>query len=143
MGAVLHVSLDGVYGNDRLVVIMERVMVGRHIAPDALYLSGIQAYERYRKTLPHFLLKLVHHALDRDDQYALSFPTGYELAHQDAGFWGFAQADSVSNQYTLLGTSQAYPRRLQLVGNQIHYSFVPDMQKRISRYHLPPLTFKV
>ena len=35
-GAVFHIPLDGIDGYDGLVVIMERIVISGHVAPDTL-----------------------------------------------------------------------------------------------------------
>ena len=78
--AILSILLKCIDGDDRLVVVIERVMVRRNSRTDALNTDGIQANKRYGKAAPHFFLKLGKHALNCEHQNAFSFTTTNQLA---------------------------------------------------------------
>ena len=143
MGPIFHIAFQGIDGHDGFIIVEERIVIGRQLCADVMNLFGIQAHKRNCEAVPHFLLELRHHAFDRDDKDTLSLAAGNQLAHQDTSLQRFAQADRVRNKKALPWPSERNLRRLQLIGHQIHRSFIADMQIRVGRDLLPPLAFQV
>ena len=98
VGAVLRVLLERIDGDDRLVVVVEGVVVGRDAAAHPLDADGIQAGQGDGEPVPELLLELRQHALYRQHEDAPAAPPGNEFAHQDAGFQGLAEAHGVGDQ---------------------------------------------
>ena len=89
MNAIFVITLQCVDGNNRLVVIEERIVIRRQLGSNALNLVGIKSNQRNGETVPHFFLELGHHALDRNHQYSFALATLDEFTHQDARFKRF------------------------------------------------------
>ena len=68
VGAVLGVLLQGVDRDDRLVVVVERVVAGRDAAAHPLDADRVELGERDREPVPELLLELRQHALDGQHQ---------------------------------------------------------------------------
>ena len=101
MGAVFYIPLQSINGHYGLVIIEEWVIVGRKFRTDIMYLLGIQAHKGNGEAVPHFLLKLRHHTLYRNDKDSLSLAADNKLTHKNARLQRLAKADSISNQDTL------------------------------------------
>ena len=140
---VFRVLFEGVDGDDRLVVVVERVVVGRNAAPHPLNADRIQAGEGNREAVPEFLLELGQHALHREHENALAAPPSDELAHQDPGFQGLAKADCIGDQDALAGPRKREARRVELIGNEIHGGRVPNVNVRVVRHGLTKLALHV
>ena len=125
VGAVLRILLQRVDGDDRLVVVVERIVVGRDAAPHPLDADGVEPRERDREPVPELLLELGEHALHREHQDAPGAPAGDQLAHQDAGLQGLAESDRIRNQDALPGSGEGLSGRVELVGHEIHGGLVP------------------
>ena len=68
IGAVLGVLLQRVDGDDRLVVVVERVVVRRDAAAHTLYADRVKPREGDREAVPELLLELGQHALHGQDE---------------------------------------------------------------------------
>jgi hypothetical protein len=97
------ILLEGIDRDDGLVVVVERVGVGRDAATDALISHRVETDERNREARPELLLELGHHALGRDDEDAFALASGDELTEQDADLDGLAEADGVGLEDPLAG----------------------------------------
>ena len=91
IGAVLRVLLEGVDGDDGLVVVVERVVVGRDAAAHALYADGIEPHQRDGEAVPELLLELREHALHGQHQDPPGPAAGDQLADEDPRFKGLPQ----------------------------------------------------
>ena len=138
---VRKIHVEGVDGDDRLVVVVEGVVVARNIVANPLQAGGIQPGERDGKAVPHFLLELGHHALEGEHENALAPAPADQLRHQDAGFQGFTQAYRVCNQDALAVLFQRLQGRFQLVGHQVHGRFVAQVNAVIRGHNLAQLGF--
>ena len=143
VGAVLRILLQGVDGDDRLVVVVERVVIGRDSAAHPLNADGIQAGQGNDEPVPEFLLKLRQHAFHSKDEDAPPAPSGNELAHQDAGFQRLAESYGVGDQDALAGPREGQAGRIELIGHVVHGGGVPDMDIRVARHGLAKLALHV
>ena len=142
MVPVFPVLLDGVDGDDRLVEIVERIVVGRNPRTDPLQAGGIQPDQRNRKTRPQFLLELGHHGLHRQHQDAPPAPPPDHFRQQDAAFDGLAQSYGIRDQDALAGLLEGQPRGIQLEGHQVHRPAVSDHEAGVRRHRLPQERFE-
>ena len=143
VGAVLRILLQGVDGDDRLVVVVERVVIGRDSAAHPLNADGIRAGQGNDEPVPEFLLKLRQHAFHSKDEDAPPAPSGNELAHQDAGFQRLAESYGVGDQDALAGPREGQAGRIELIGHVVHGGGVPDMDIRVARHGLAKLALHV
>ena len=95
---VLAVAFEGIDRDDGAVEIVEWVVVGRDLAPDALDAGGVQPGQCDGETAPKLLLELQHHALGRDHQHPPSPAAAHQFSGQDAGFQRLAEAHRVGDQ---------------------------------------------
>ena len=109
---VLFVVLQGVDRDDRLVELVERILVERDMGPDLLDLGAVQLDERDREARPEFLLELGQHRLGRDDEDALGPAPQDEFRGEQARLQGLAEADVVAEE-------NSHPRRPQRQPNGI------------------------
>ena len=79
------------------------------------------------EAVPELLLELGEHALHREHQDAPGTPPGDQLAHQDAGLQGLAEADCIRNQDALPGPGEGLPGRVELIGHGVHCGLVADV----------------
>ena len=143
VGAVLRILLEGVDGDDRLVVVVERVVVGGDPASYPLDADGIQARQGNGEAVPELLLKLRQHALDGEHEDAPPAPPGDELAHEDAGFERLSESYGVGDEDPLAGPGEGETSRIELIGDEVHGRGVPDMDVRVARYGLAKLALHV
>ena len=54
----LGVVLEGVYRNDGLVVVVERVLVSRNLRTDLVHAIAVQTDKGNREAVPHLFLEL-------------------------------------------------------------------------------------
>ena len=79
MCSVFNVSFQRVDRNNSLVIIKERVVIGRQTGSDFLYATGIKTHQGNGETIPHFLLKLRHHTLNCNNKNTFTFATSNQL----------------------------------------------------------------
>ena len=127
VGAVLGILIQRVDGDDRLVVVVERIVVGRDAAPHPLDADGVEPRERDGEAVPELLLELGEHALHREHQDAPGAPPGNQLAHQDAGLQGLAETDRIRDQDALSGPGEGLTGRIELIGHEVHGGLVADV----------------
>jgi hypothetical protein len=96
--AELVVLLERVDRDDRLVVVVEGVVVGGDLLADAREAHRVEADEGDREARPQLLLELREHALHRGDEDAPPAPAADELGEEDARFERLAEADGVGDQ---------------------------------------------
>jgi len=118
--AVLQVALEGVHGDDRAVVVVERIVGGGDPASDAPDAGRVQTHQRDGEAVPELLLELRQHALERDHQDAPATTAADQFGHQDAGLEGLAQPHGVCDQDALPWLCQRHQRWLELVVDRIH-----------------------
>lgn len=129
MGAVFAVLLEGIDGNDRLVEVVERVVVGGDLASHPLEAEAIEAGEREGEAGPKFLLELGEHGFHRYDEDAASPSSLDELREEDAAFDCFPEADGIGNENALAGLRKRQSGGLQLEGEDVHGSFVAQVER--------------
>ena len=95
---ILGALLEGVDRDDRLVVVEERIVVGRNPTPHSADAVRVQPREGNREAVPEFLLELGQHTAHRQHEDPAAPAPGDEFAYQDACLQGLAEADSVGNQ---------------------------------------------
>ena len=142
INAVFAVAFNGIDGNNRLVIIMKRIVIAREITPDPLDLCGIQTNQRDGKAFPQFFLKLRHHALDRDHKNAAALSTRNQFTDQNAGFYCLSQTNAVRHQNALTRTSQTDCGRFQLIWHHVHDRVMANVEFVVCRNFLPPLAFQ-
>ena len=133
VGAVFAVLLQGVDRDDGPVVVVERIVVRRDVAADALEAGGVKPGERDGEAGPDFLLELGEHRLDRDDEDAPAAAALDHLGEEDATLDGFPEADGVGDEESLAGLGQCQQRRIKLVGQDVHGSAVAEVEGRSFR----------
>ena len=132
VGPVLGVLLERVDGDDRLVVVVERVVVGGNPPPDALDADRVQPRERDREAVPELLLELGQHALERQHQNPAAPSARNQFADQDAGLERLPQPDGVCDQDALAGLAQRLAGRFQLVVHRVHGAEVAHVDARVA-----------
>jgi hypothetical protein len=81
---VFTVALERVDRDDGSVVVVERVVVGRNLAPDALDACGVEPRERDGETIPEFLLELTASLLlVVTTRMRRAFTTAHQLGRED------------------------------------------------------------
>jgi hypothetical protein len=127
VGAVFAVLFQGVDGDDRLVEVVERVVVRGDVPAHFLEAGGIKAGERDGEAGPDFLLKLGQHGLDGDDQDAAAPAAFAQLGEQDPAFDGFPETDSIGDEEALAGLGEGEQRRVELIGQHVHGPAVAEV----------------
>ena len=79
MSSVFNVSFQRVDRNNGLVIVKERVVIGRQTGSDFLDATRIKTHQGDSKTVPHFLLKLRHHTLNRNNKNTFTFAASNQL----------------------------------------------------------------
>ena len=143
VGAVLGVLLQGVDRDDRLVVVVERVVAGRDAAAHPLDADRVEPGERDREPLPELLLELRQHALDGQHQDPPAPAAGDQLADEDARLQRLPQPHGVGDQDALPRLAQRLPGRLELIGHRIHRRHLGDVEPLVVRDRLPELALQV
>ena len=143
VGAVLGVLLQGVDRDDRLVVVVERVVAGRDAAAHPLDADRVEPGERDREPVPELLLELRQHALDGQHQDPAAPAAGDQLADEDARLQRLSQPHGVGDQDALPGLAQRLPGRLELVVHRIHRRPLGDVEPLVVRDRLPELALQV
>ena len=143
VGAVLRVLLQCIDGDDRLVVVVERIVVGRDTAAHPLDADGVQAGQGNGKAVPELLLELRQHALHGQHQDAPAATPRDELADQDTGFQCLAEPHRIRDQDALAGPCESLTCGIELIVHAIHCGGVPDVNLRIVRHGLAELALHV
>ena len=141
--AVLGVLLQGVDGDDRLVVVVERVVAGRDATPHPLDADRVEPHEGDREAVPELLLELREHAPDGQHQDAPPPPAGDQLGGQDARLERLAEPHRVGDQDALPRLAQRLAGRLELVGGRVHRGPVGDVDALVVGDRLPELALQV
>ena len=131
INAILAVVLERIDGDDRLVEIVERVLVAWDLLPDPLNPHRIQPHQRDRKARPELLLELHQHAFARHHQQAPPPPAPDKFAAEDPAFQRLAQAHRIGDQQPLAGHRQGLRSWQQLVRQRIHRRPVAHHQRGI------------
>ena len=121
---VLEVVLEGVDGDDRPVVKVERIVVAGDVVADALQAGRIEADKRDGKAAPKLLLELGEHALEGDHQNALPAAALDEFGGEDARFERLAEAYGVGDEDALPRLAEGLEGGIELVGNEVHHPAV-------------------
>jgi len=132
IAAVLAVVLECVDRDDRFVVVVKWVLIGRDLLADPLDADRIEPHQRDPEARPEFLLELHQHALGGHHQRPLAAPSADHLAAEDAAFQRFAQADRIGDQQPLAWHRQGLRSWQQLVWQRIHRGPVAHHQRGIS-----------
>ena len=143
VGAVLGILLQRVDRDDRLVVVMERVVAGGDAAAHALDADRVEPGQRDGEAAPELLLELREHALDGQHEDAPAPAAGDELADEDARLQGLAEPHRVGDEDALPRLPQRLPRRLELVGRGVHRRPVGDVDAFVVGDRLPELALQV
>ena len=128
-GLKLVVLLEGVDRDDGLVVVVERVVVGRNVLADALEAGRVETHQRNGETAPHLLLELGHHGLQRHHENALGGAAHDKLGKEDSRLKRLAEADGISYEDARPGIAGRVERmfgRLQLVVHHVHRRVMGD-----------------
>ena len=141
--AVLGVLLQGVDGDDGLVVVVERVVAGRYAAAHALDADRVEPRERDGEAVPELLLELRQHALDGQHQDAPAPAAREQLADEDARLQRLAQPDGVRDEDALPGLGEGLAGRGELVGHRVHRRPVGDVDALVVGNRLPELALQV
>ena len=143
VGAVLRVLLQRVDRDDRLVVVVERVVTGRDAAAHPLDADRVEPGEGNGEAVPELLLELREHALDGQNEDAPASAAGDQLADEDARLQGLPQPDRVGDQDALPRLPQRLPGRLELVRRRVHRRPVGHVDVLVVRHRLPELALQV
>ena len=127
MRAVFAVLLQRVDGNDRFVVVVKRIVIGRDVSANALEAGTVEPGQRKGKSRPEFLLKLSQHRLHRDHQNAPALSSLDQFGKQDATFDRFPETYRVGDEDSLPRLGQCQTRWLQLEREDIHCPSMPQM----------------
>ena len=141
--AVLGVLLQRVDRDDRLVVVVERVVAGRDAATHPLDADRVEPREGDGEAVPELLLELREHALDGQHQDAPAPAAGDQLADEDARLQGLAESHRVGDQDALPRLPQRLTGRLELVRSRIHRRSVGDVDALVVRDRLSELALQV
>ena len=128
--------------NTPYILVKKRITVRRQFGTQSVDPRGIQTSQRNGKSVPHFLLKLLHHTFGRHDQDPLSVSPGDQFTHQDPGFQRFSKTDGISDQDPFPGSLKCLKGRLQLIGKQIHHCPAAHMNVVVHRLFLTPGAFQ-
>ena len=143
MCPISYIIFQGINRNNRLIVVKERIVVCWQLRTDLVNFIGIETYQRNGEAIPHFLLELRHHGFPCHDQNTLALAAQNELAHQDACFQCLTKTNGIGNQDTLTRLFQSCLRRHQLIRQRVHRCTLPNMNLRVRRDLLPPLTLQI
>ena len=134
VGAVLRSLLQRVDGDDRLVVVVERVVVGRDAPPHPLDSDRVEPGQGNREPVPELFLELGEHALDGQHQDAPAAPPRDQFADQDAGLQRLAEAHRVGDQDALPWPRERLASRVELVLNEVHGGLMADADAVVVGY---------
>ena len=141
--AVFEVALEGVDRDDAAVEVVEWVVVRRDAIAHPRQAHRVQPHERDRKPTPPLLLELGEHRLLCDDEDALAAAPLNQLGGQHAGFQRLAQAHSVRDQDARARLAQRLQRGIELIGHEVHYPAVAEMDLLVVGYAAAAQTFEI
>ena len=140
---ILGVVLQCVDGDDRAVVVGERILVGGDPGAHPLQADRIEAHQGNRKAHPDLLLKLGQHGADGHHQNALPAAALDQLAEQDAHFDGLAEPDAVGDQDARAQGLQRPMGGRHLVRGVVDRALVAQVNVVVGRRRAPEQAFQI
>ncbi len=143
MRAERVVLLQRVDRDDRLVVVVERVVVRRDLLAHTLEPDRVEADQRNGEARPQLLLELREHALHRRHEDASPAAAADELREQDARLERLAEPDRVGDQDPRARLLERQPGWLELEVHHVERGVAPEDRLGRGRRHASELALEV